>query len=367
MWGQSWLVALLLAPVNLLSAMVAPAPEWERLFRPAQGWLGGDCAYSVPLGADRFLWLFDDTFIGRREGNRRVGVKMVRNSIALQAGRAPATATVRFVWGKKANEEPTDFLSPPDGVGWLWFGDGLVAANRLWLFLWQFEATNTPSPFNFRLRASWLAEVANYADEPEEWQFRFYRLPFFLRTPEQVRCFGNAVLVHEGWVFVYGVAEDRRTVPLKRGLTIARVPAERLADFSAWRFYRNGRWTDKWASAAIIGDDLGFEFTVQFVPAVCRFLLVYSPADLASVVKIRWASSPTGEWSKPRSVYECPQRAWHPSVFCYAAKGHAALSGEGELLVTYASNAFEFRLLLEDARLYFPHFVRLRFNRTTRE
>ncbi len=340
---------------------VNPAPEWEDLFRPTQGWLGSDCAYSISLGGERLLWLYDDTFVGRLENGRRRDVVMVRNTIAIQKGLHPSKAKVRFVVRRDKDGRPVDLIVPPDGVGWFWFGHGILVGERLWIFLWQFEPTNDPSPFNFRLRNSWLAEVPNYADEPEDWQWEFHRLPFFEYTQQQTRCFGNAVVRQGEEVFIYGVVEDRQTVPLKRGLLVAKAPAGRLEDFSAWRFFADGQWTTNWRSASAVGGDIGFEFTVSFVPALRQFVLVYSPADLSPVVRLRWAPAPFGPWSEPQTVYRCPQVEWHPSIFCYAAKAHPDLSGGDELVVSYASNSSEFWRLLEDSRLYFPHFIRLRF------
>ncbi|MGQ9728449.1 MAG: DUF4185 domain-containing protein, partial [Candidatus Fervidibacter sp.] len=172
-----------------------------------------------------------------------------------------------------------------------------------------------------------------------------------------------AVLKVNEWVFVYGVREDKKQRPLKRSLVVARVPSGRLEDFGAWRFHERGEWTTNWQNAECFGDDLGFEFTISFVPSLNRFTLLYSPADLSSVVRIRLSSTPFGKWSEPTTVYECPEPELYPSVFCYAAKAHPHLSAQGELLVTYASNSFEFHTLVENAELYFPHFVKLRFEK----
>lgn len=362
MWQLWWLAAMLMQTMQV-KVSAERAPEWERLFRPEQGWLGSDCAYSIAIDKNRTLWLYDDTFIGRIRNGRRTEVTMVRNSIATQIGNSPQIAKVRFIWGRVGEDKPSDFVKPPDGNGWLWFGHGLLDGGKLRLFLWQFEPTDQPSPFNFRLKSSWLASTENFSEEPERWHLKFLRVPFFLNTPDQTVCFGNAVLKVKEWVFVYGVKEDKKQRPLKRSLVVARVPSGRLEDFGAWRFYERGGWTANWQNAEGFSDDLGFEFTVSFVPSLNRFALVYSPADLSPVVRIRLSSTPFGKWSEPITAYECPEPKLYPSAFCYAAKAHPHLSAQGELLVTYASNSFEFRTLIENAELYFPHFVKLRFEK----
>ena len=47
-------------------------------------------------------------------------------------------------------------------------------------------------------------------------------------------------------------------------------------------------------------------------------------------------------------------------VFCYAAKAHPELTAtRDELLITYAANSWNFWDLFNDARLYWPRFVRV--------
>ncbi len=366
MFGGWWLLLTL-----WLQSLSEPLPKvtavtdlkWERLFQNQLGWIGADCAYSVPLNnGETFLWLFDDTFVGEVRDGKRANAVMVRNSIAIQDGQHPPTAKVRFIVGVDQQGKPTDFVKPPDGHGWFWFGHGVVASERLWLFLWQMEATGEPSVFGFRMIANWLAEVPNFDAPPKQWRFTFHPLPFFQASSERLVYFGGAVLQDGDWVYVYGGAEDRTRRPLKRGLLVARVPADRISDFAAWQFLTQGRWTDDWHAATPFGDDLGAEFSVSYLPKMRRYLLVYSPADLSPVIKVRFAPTPVGPWSEAAVAYVCPEPSRHSSVFCYAAKGHPEISAGEELLVTYATNSFEFRQLLSDARLYFLCFVRLRFS-----
>ena len=113
----------------------------------------------------------------------------------------------------------------------------------------------------------------------------------------------------------------------------------------------------------VSGDDIGAEFSVSFVPALRKWALVYSPADLSPEIRLRWANSPTGAWSEPQTVYRCPDVQKGQHVFCHAAKAHSELSAPNELLVTYATNSFEMSEVLNNAALYVPRFVRLRFLR----
>jgi hypothetical protein len=62
-------------------------------------------------------------------------------------------------------------------------------------------------------------------------------------------------------------------------------------------------------------------------------------------------------------VYRCPEMNWSPKVFCYAAKAHPELtSAPDELLISYAANSWNFWDLFNDARLYWPRFVRVKLS-----
>jgi hypothetical protein len=58
-----------------------PAPELTAKFRGTRGWVGGDGAYSCPLGSARILWLFGDTPVGAVENGRRRMDAFIHNSI----------------------------------------------------------------------------------------------------------------------------------------------------------------------------------------------------------------------------------------------------------------------------------------------
>ena len=73
----------------------------------------------------------------------------------------------------------------------------------------------------------------------------------------------------------------------------------------------------------------------------------------------RAAASPEGPWSKPERIYKVPEPGEDKGLITYAAKGHAHLSREGELLVTYAVNSSDFGQIFRDASLYRPRFVRV--------
>lgn len=333
-------------------------PEYDALFyRESGGWTGGDGILSVPLAPEITLWLYGDTSFGEiRDNKRRCPFCLANNSIALQRGKDSATARVEFFFGPPRDGKPTAFFAAPDGRGWLWPGHGLRAAQGLWLFFAQFERSDEPGLRWGKFVGAWLANVANPDESPASWRVTYSRIPWTRVAPESGNLvFGLAVLREGEEVYIYGIDEERTTSWNTRHLIVARVPEARLGDFDAWRFHAAGQWVDDWRAAgrAFVAAP---EFSVTRQPSSGEFVAVYTESGLSAKILLRRAPTPTGPWGAAQTIYECPEAARDARNYCYAAKGHGGLSpAADELIVAYAAQG------TDDARLYFPHFVRVRF------
>jgi len=145
-------------------------------------------------------------------------------------------------------------------------------------------------------------------------------------------------------------------------LILARVPVAGVGDFNAWRFYSDGEWTADIDRAGRLCEDVASEFSVSYQPALDRYVLVYTEKGVSEYIVVRYSPTPHGPWTKPTRLYGCPETRRNPRVYCYAAKGHPeiALSPQ-DLIVTYFANSADFALIREDANLYRPRFLRIRF------
>jgi hypothetical protein len=121
-------------------------PEADRLFHSDPRWLGSDAAYSVPLSPNRILWLFGDTFVARRRGQTRRQSGMARNTIGIQTGRNPATASIRFYW----RPEGSGSFFPGESPNWLWPEHGIRTERGLLLFFMVVKPAGKSGPLAFR-------------------------------------------------------------------------------------------------------------------------------------------------------------------------------------------------------------------------
>jgi hypothetical protein len=146
-------------------------------------------------------------------------------------------------------------------------------------------------------------------------------------------------------------------------MTVARVAAEKLADWSAWRFRTPDGWGDKPADAAPLADGLATEYSVSPVPGGKGYVAVYTENGLGDRIISRFAGAPEGPWSDAVLLYKCPETAKDGGVFCYGAKAHPWAAAEKELVVSYCVNTWEFARLFREEGAYRPKFVRVQVGR----
>lgn len=348
-----------------------PLPDYDALFHHETGWTGADANVSVDLGNDRTLWLWGDTFYGDIVDGRRC-VCITRNSISLQRGTDPATATVDYFYGPEHDGVPTSFFVPPGGDGWFWPRHGVRTRDGVYVFLTQLVKDDSDPQFIYGKRvASWVARIPNPDDPPAAWRTTYTKLPWSRHSDSGVDrlSIGQAV-VRAGLLYVYATEEVQPPGGrVTRHLLTARVPEAHIDDFDQWQFYDDGDWSSDQLDASRGFEVISPDFSVSYQPSLRSYVVVYSdwtPANLGAngrprQIAVRQAPGPTGPWSGPQVVYQCPEPGQDPARYCYAAKGHPQLStAADELIVSYATSNARVGAV-GDTSVYFPRFVRVRF------
>ncbi|MBL8949730.1 MAG: hypothetical protein JNK82_03075 [Myxococcaceae bacterium] len=351
-----------LAPLLFVVACARPQPlpgtrawpEAEAAFRSDPRWLGADANLSVPLSADRTLWLFGDTFVAKTAKNVRSESELVRNSVAVQTGLDVPTAAFTFHWRTDQVPSPASFFEERDDR-WHWPGHGVRLPGGP-LLVWLFVLKPTPGEGLGFADDGWrLVVVSNPDADPSVWQLTWFDGP---RAPFDAVPASAVVLDGD---YAVGLAIKQQ------GTHAGYLVRWRTADLVAGRL-DGWEWWDgaSWLTLAALGgrapraiiDDAGAESSLHFDAAKSRWVHVASYGFGASTIGVRTASALTGPWSVSTFVYEPPEsRGANP--FVYAAKAHPELTADG-LVVTYATNSFELKDLFtaEGAeQLYWPRFV----------
>jgi len=329
---------------------VEPWPEANLLFKKDARWLGGDGASSVDLGNERVLWLFGDSFIGRGESRNRDDAFIVRNSIALQQGYDPSSATIDFYWDERG-EEPRSFF-PGSGNRWVWPGSGIRIGDMVLLFFMEIEESG--GEFGFEPRGWKAALIDNPDDEPSRWSTGWLEAP---QNDFNVIVGSGGALKMGDYLYVFGTDSKRYDVyPLRWNLASAM--GGDLSD-PQWWVAESRAWISQ---AELEGPpspafpEGQVECTVHYEPSLRLFLQIQTGALYEPDMLCRWAPSVTGPWTEPKPFHR-PREFYTPGLLIYAGKAHPALAG-GEVVLTYNVNSLESAQVLRDQDIYYPLFLR---------
>lgn len=336
-----------------------PYPQMEQAFRQDDRWLGSDGASSTPLGDGRTFWTFEDSFVALSDARQRRESRMIRNTIALQGGQGPGAATLHFYWRETSGGQPADYF-PGSSDHWYWTGGAMdLQDGPLVVFLTRMVSTPNQG-LGFRNDGYALALLSNTDGDPRHWPLRIVpgpELPFdaipattLLRQGEHI--IGLALRqagTHAGALVRYRVDD------LIQG---------DLTDAEWWAGQERG-WLATEAlgpgGPAFVIDDAGNESTIHWDPAGARYLHVATYGFGAATIGLRTAPRIEGPWTAPWTIYEPPELGL-ARPFIYSAQAHPHLPGlrPGDLVVTYATNAWRFEDLLAppgSETLYWPRVV----------
>jgi hypothetical protein len=342
-----------------------PFPEAERLFHQDPRWLGGDGALSIRLSDNRILWLFGDSFIATSGAHVRTESKLVRNTVAIQTGRDPRTAPIVFAWRHAKDGSPASFF-PERGKCFYWPGHGIrLDKGPLIIFLYTIVAT-PGAGLGFEPVGYAIAVIANPDQPLKAWKARIKdaKAGRFDAVP------ATAVLQENGYVEALAIRQQGTHAGF-----LVRYPIASLArgDVSKAEWWAGN--TRGWVPASMLGkeepamvlDDAGSECSIHWDTRTGSFIHVASYGFGATTIGLRTAPALTGPWSAPVMVYRPPESN-SPQPFVYAAKAHPELIGPepADLVVTYATNSFDFEDLLTkqgEQNLYWPRFVAVRLGK----
>jgi hypothetical protein len=328
-----------------------PWPEADSLFRGDPLWLGGDDAYSIDLGRGRVLWLFGDSFVATSGARSRRRATMVRNSVAIQQGYDPSTASMQFYW-READGAPGSFFAPP-GASWFWPGHGIQLDGTLIVFLMKIRTTSDGQWFEV---FDWTAvRVANPDADPSQWELEWLAVP---SNNFGVIVGSASVLQIDQHVYAFGARE-----PDVHDVYVVRWPASdviagNLSEPYWWAGDASG-WVPQSSLTQLpppVLEQAQTEFTVHLEPAAGEFLQVQTIGFGAATLGVRWSSSLTGPWSCLQSIYE-PLEARRSDALIYAGKAHPELLG-ADVVLTYVVNSTDFGRLVDDDWIYYPRFLR---------
>ncbi|NTS42568.1 DUF4185 domain-containing protein [Flavisolibacter sp. BT320] len=371
------------AKLNQLKFSVAPAPEWDALFKRSSGWFGGDGIFALTRdgrekessakNSEALIW-FSDSLLGEiKEDSLQPGWVMINNSIAVLKGGEPSASALQFVWDKGGDGKPKSLFEPKTPATqageYYWLGDGFVNHHKgsdLYLFGYRIRNTVPNAAFGFEEVGNTLLVIPN-GQQPPFTNVRQLDIPFFLgKKVDQVGSYGAGILVNtveagapkpDGFVYIYGVRGQ------KKGVMVARVQPQHIEAFDRWRFWNGKEWVADHNEVQIVTDRASNELSVTPL-ADGRYAMVFQVDGLGKYVGLRLGATPYGPFGDVINLYDVTSSLeLDKDIFPYNAKAHPVLSKPGELLISYNVNSFDFfNDIKQFPNLYRPRFITLKYD-----
>ncbi len=344
-------IAPLAEGISSPTIVAAPWPAADQMFRKDHRWLGGDGGSSIDLGDGRVLWLFGDSFIAAGDRHLRSESVLVRNSIAIQSGYDPLSATIRFHWRVK-NNIPQSFF-PEEGTTWFWPGQGVVTNGFLLIFLLEILPSDNDLGFEF---SGWKAlRVSNFEDEPSEWNMCWSETP---RNPYPIITGSGSVLLADGYLYAFSSDESKTHDVYLARWPIKEVAGGDLKNPQWWAGHpggwcEQGKLQDKPTTIFTKGQA---EFTVHYEPRLGGFVQIQTTGFGSADIAFRTAKHLVGPWSSLERLYR-PKEYGAKDILLYAGKAHPEQSGS-DMIITYVVSHLDFHRILNDRNIYYPRFLK---------
>jgi hypothetical protein len=325
------------------------------------GWAGGDGMSGVRLNSTQVAWFFSDTYLGPAGPgvNFSHASGLVHNSVVVQTAGRQGSRFVTLTGGGTCDysKHPASVVAPPRAPGRpstrYWAEGGIKVGATVVVFYNRYSPGNIPYvPLGTVIAtysAASLAAAGRGSAQGAVTTPALISLPYYLpHGAHSPIVWGAAVLRTGNTVYVYGT-DMPSTQVLDRQLYVARVPASRLTDFSAWRFYAGpGRWTAAQRKAKPVrsgNSALGVSTGFSVVQAGKRYWLIQAdPIAGSQDIDAHPGATPWGPFDPAAKVvlYADPGiglDAAHDYRLMYEARAEPAVSPTGSVVISYNVNS----------------------------
>jgi hypothetical protein len=356
------------------SSPAALDSEWAAYSREATcaDWAGGDGVSAIRLNSSQLAWFFSDSYLG--PAGPATGFSQlsgfVHNLVVMQTTVGTPDAAgmggkgSRFVTltgggacarpgQSSAGALPAVSTSPSPAVRRhqrYWDEDGLTAGGYVVKFYNSYLPGFQPFiPVGTEIARFPVAQLAAAGHGPP---FGGTARPLLTALPAYTPAvggtpivWGSAVLRAGGTVYVYGWQSSDPRVDTRQ-LYLARVPAGRITDFTAWRFYTGGgQWQAGQQNAQPVGADFSVSTGFSVVPMGGRYWLIQQAVQAGSPdIDAFPADTPWGPFDPSGGIllYRSPDIGLdqaHDYRIMYEARAEPALSTAKNLIISYNVNS----------------------------
>ena len=344
-------------------------PDCMPSFPNKDGWLGADGTISVALDDKHVLWIFSDTFVGKREQQTRSepGTGMVSNSIAISKCDIESGWNIDYYWRDMYSDHTRAFFEThtdryrywPQDV-FMYNGNIYVAMNKVG------PGYGTDPGLGFENIGATLAKISGYKNTPpDRWQIEY--IPW------------SPIIQHHSWK---GLSIHKNNLYMFTQLPgylpfLTRIrndhlddPAQYVEYWSKQHIWKKGMNAQD--ALAILDENIsGSGGSVCYHEDLNQWVIIHGPGFWRKEIRKHTAAELTGPWTKGVTIFEVPEmipgnQKFDKDNFCYFAREHISFYNikTNKLMITYDCNS-DFAKVIENQDIYFPRviYVPVNFNR----
>jgi hypothetical protein len=321
-------------------------------------WAGGDGVSAVRLNRAQIAWFFSDTYLG--PAGPDIGFSrssgFLNNAVVVQTAASTGSRFVTLTGGGACDQpghasgEPAPVVAPgvediPGDPGdRYWDEDGLLIGGTVVKFYNRYLPGGVPFVPSGTVVAAFRASALGAAGRGSSYGATIRPsvtvLPAFVPpgggTPV---VWGAALLRVGGMVYVYGTQTPAGTTV--RQLYLARAPASRLTDFTAWKFYAGaGTWAATQAAAQPVQSSFAAASGFSVISVGHGYWLIQAGAD--GDIDAYPAATPWGPFGQAIELYRdngIGLDVTHDYRIMYEARVEPALSSGSTLVLSYNVNS----------------------------
>jgi len=272
---------------------------------------------------------------------------------------------------KDIHVSATSIMSKEKKHVWFWLQDGVVIDKELFLVpLVVGPDLSQPEGLQFRVDDVSMIKVPIVNDELDFTNATQKATPLAHVDKDSYWLFGAAFMANtkqagaknpDGYIYVYGYETTR----MQRLLKVARTKPESISDFDTWEYYADGKWTSDITESSTLLNHISCEMSVTPITSgenEGKYLAVYTYNVNTTLIAYSIADTPWGPFNEPKIAYESLEKEkLGGQAYTYNAKAHPHMSTSDELLITYNVNTYSMDHNTNDAKVYHPRFVGLKY------
>ena len=322
------------------------------------GWLGSDVAHSIKLNQSQVLWLFGDTFIGKKMEDRRSDDwTFINNSIGLMRLENNIPIGMKYFWSTDNGNPASFFLNKPGLPGdFLWPTNGIIINNSLIIFS---MAVNQTLDNSIDIAGTVVMKIINYNDDPNKWIIDMWDFNYTNGVPHA------GLYSSDGYLYFFLTNRNY----FSDGMILGRIGddfTEHKLDSDRLEYYCGNNWRYSNKRSIQLFKPRNSETNIYYCHNTKLFFsTTYRPQD--NRILLTWSNKITGPWSNPIEIYDIPEKNKSFPVHSYAARIHDWLSQtKGALIISYATNEFggiDNLMKPEGMDIYRPRFIEVQLEK----